>query len=343
MSERNLWTSILQHPACKYQLNAEAIAGFSADATSAADWDGAVAGSAWTADVSAHVRLVNQATGVIYTLTDATTCTATGETAIHGATLTVVDSVDTPVYLDTAATDAATSVFEFIEPPKLSPVTIAQMTELGAGKLTALAGASWYDAQIALMSAAVPALNNFRGFWPRASDIMSASGVTVADTTDIVGGGIQVTCSGAPYASPIGAIPVLLARTNSWGIAGRAVVAPSASGHWSYFGLSTAAGSHVINLGTDYSVDQGHLIYTSYNGGGYPSHADVVHCAPVIGSSEWHDLALTWDGTTIRCYCDGALVASSTTPTHVDEAMRMGLQDDQGLGRLAQCVMGWQA
>jgi hypothetical protein len=101
----------LPHESCKYQLLASAIAAFDPDATSAADWDGAVAGATWTADVAAHVRLLNQSTGVIYTLTTATTCTATGETARHGATLRVTDSAGAPEWIDTAATGAATPVF----------------------------------------------------------------------------------------------------------------------------------------------------------------------------------------------------------------------------------------
>jgi YVTN family beta-propeller protein len=100
-----------QHESCKYQLLAAAIATFDPAHTSAADWDGAVAGAAWTADVAAQVRLLNQSTNVIYTLTTATTCTATGETALHDALLSVSDSVGNPRYRDTAATGAATPVF----------------------------------------------------------------------------------------------------------------------------------------------------------------------------------------------------------------------------------------
>jgi hypothetical protein len=95
------------HKSCKYQLLPQAIAAFNPAATSAADWDGAVAGAAWTADAAAHVRLLNQATGVIYTLTTTTTCTATGETASHGAQLVVTDSTNGPTYRDTAVTGAA--------------------------------------------------------------------------------------------------------------------------------------------------------------------------------------------------------------------------------------------
>jgi len=105
----------MPHKSCKYQLLASKIAGFSAAATSADDWDGAVAGATWTADVAAHVRLLNQSTGIIYTLTTATTCTATGETARHDAILSVSDSAGNPRYRDTAATGAATPVFEPVD------------------------------------------------------------------------------------------------------------------------------------------------------------------------------------------------------------------------------------
>jgi len=93
---------------CKYQLLATAVATFDPSATSAADWDGAVAGADWTSDAAAHVRLLNQATGVIYTLTTETTCSATGETARHGAMLRVTDSAESPQWVDTAPTGAAT-------------------------------------------------------------------------------------------------------------------------------------------------------------------------------------------------------------------------------------------
>jgi hypothetical protein len=102
------------YESCKYQLLPQAIAAFNPAATSAADWDGAVAGAAWTADAAAHVRLLNQSTGVIYTLTTTTTCTATGETAIFGARLVVTASSNSPTYRDTAADGAATAVFELV-------------------------------------------------------------------------------------------------------------------------------------------------------------------------------------------------------------------------------------
>ena len=107
---------------CKYQLNAAAIAGFNPATTSAADWDGATAGAAWTADVAAGVRLLNQSTGVIYTLTTATTCTATGETALYGALLDVPGSAGAPTYRQTAATGAGTAVF-VVEPINLDGTT----------------------------------------------------------------------------------------------------------------------------------------------------------------------------------------------------------------------------
>ena len=108
-------TKAQAHESCKYQLLPSAIAAFDPEDTSAADWDGAFAGATWTADAAAHVRLLNQATNTIYTLTSETTCTPTGETALHGAQLVVTDSGRVFSYRDTAATGAATLALVNVE------------------------------------------------------------------------------------------------------------------------------------------------------------------------------------------------------------------------------------
>jgi hypothetical protein len=167
----------------------------------------------------------------------------------------------------------------------------------------------WQKTQYATMIAAVPALTGF-AFAKIGLSPMELTTGALADDANVEGGGMK---NGSVSSKVYGASIFQNTAGGNWAIAGRLKMPPPGAGVNSQFGVQNATGGHSLMVGSTNAIDATHWYGQIFTAAG--SHTDVIFAT--VADSNFHDFAITDNGTTVRWWIDGVQVGSTTTRTNL--------------------------
>lgn len=108
-------------------------------------------------------------------------------------------------------------------------------------------------------------------------------------------------------------------------------VKPTQSSPWGFWQTHDSAGNNWVDWITMFSYDGGTFYFRMGNGSSCCSN-DVTFSSSLIPINTWSHLAFTWEGTTMKAYINGIVVASKTNATLqsiVDSGARIGYGHDK--------------
>ena len=198
-----------------------------------------------------------------------------------------------------------------------SPVTVRAATSSLSGYLAAADKAkldtlsvSWASARASECFAAAPALTEAVYVKISANGSLTATALAAGfGDASVEGGAVKNSTSWAAYST---ASVFQTPAAKSWCVAFRAALpVPSTGGDVADLGLVYGARSHLAAMGGVNSTDTTHIVL-QLTGTGTTS---VVSTTAIDGA--WHNYMISFDGTTVKAWQDGVVVASQATLTNL--------------------------
>jgi hypothetical protein len=184
----------------------------------------------------------------------------------------------------------------------------------------------------ATMIAAVPALTGFKS-WDEPFNFLTSTSAMTGDA-NYEGGGL--TCNGTVQL--FGGSTFQNTAGGNWAIFFEGKVVIPTSGVLVQLGLSNAAGSDAVWIGSANSVDATHYMFRIKTGGG-----NTTVTGSASADTSRHIFGLTDNGTTITGWVDGVSIGTTTTRTFLTtEAMIPFIYSDaSGHGIVSRLAIGF--